>query len=72
MAKANEPGTVAKANEPGTAPEAPLFRGMLTGPDAFLEMPGACGLRPGAWTHLKKTLCHTRPVGGTEDSAHFP
>ena len=33
----------------------------------FGECPVACGLRPCAQTHLKKTLCHTRPVGGTAD-----
>ena len=38
------------------APEAPLLRGMPTGPEAFLEMPGACGLRPCAWPHPKKGL----------------
>ena len=38
------------------APEAPLIRGMPTGPWAFLGMPGACGLRPCARTHLKKGL----------------
>ena len=37
------------------------------GPEAFLEMPGTCGLQPCPQTHLKKALCHTRPVGGTED-----
>ena len=35
-----------------------------TGPEAFWGMPGASGLRPCAWTHLKNALCHTRPVGG--------
>ena len=43
------------------APEACLFRGMPTGPQAFLKMPGTCGLRPRARTYLKKALCHTRP-----------
>ncbi len=38
------------------APEAPLIRGMPTGSEAFLEMPGACGLRPCAWPHPKKGL----------------
>ena len=33
---------------------APLFRGMPTGPEVFWGMPGACGLRSCAWTHLKK------------------
>ena len=50
------------------APEAPPFRGMPTGLEAFLKMPGACGLRPCARTHLKKALCHIHPVGGTEDN----
>ena len=49
------------------APKAPLLRGIPTGSGAFLEMPGACELRTCAWTHPKKALCHTRPVGGTED-----
>ena len=40
---------------------------MPTGSEAFLELPGVCGLRPSAWTHLKKALCHNCPVGGTED-----
>ena len=35
------------------APEAPLFKRMLTGSEAFLEPPGASGLRPCARTHLK-------------------
>ena len=38
------------------APEAPLLRGIPTGSEAFLEMPGACGLRPCAWPHPKKGL----------------
>ena len=48
------------------APEAPLIRGMPTGPYAFLEMPGACGLRPCARTHQEKALCHTGPLGGVD------
>ena len=36
--------------------------GMPTGLGVFLKMPGACGLRPCARTHLKKALCHTCPV----------
>ena len=39
------------------APEAPLLKGMPTGSEAFLEMPGACGLRPCAWPHPKKRPC---------------
>ena len=42
----------------------PFFRGMPMGSEAFLEPPGASGLRLCARTHLKKALCHTRPVGG--------
>ena len=38
------------------APEAPFLRGIPTGSEAFLEMPGACGQRPCAWTHPKKGL----------------
>ena len=53
------------------APEAPILGGMPTGSQAFLEMPGACGLRLCAWLHPKKALCHTRPVGGTEDKYHL-
>ena len=45
----------------------PFFRGMLTGPVTFLEPPGVSGLRLGALSHLKTLLCHTRPVGGTND-----
>ena len=44
-----------------------LFRGMPTGPGEFLEPPGASGLRPCAQTHLKKALCHTRPLSGEVD-----
>ena len=49
------------------APEAPLFKRMPTGPKAFLELLGVSGLRPCAWIHLKKSLCYTRPVSGTND-----
>ena len=38
-----------------------------SGPEAFLKLPGVSGLRPCSQTHLKKSLCHTRPVGGTCD-----
>ena len=38
------------------APEAPLLRGMPTGPKVFLAMLDACGLRPGNRTHLKNGL----------------
>ena len=34
-------------------------------PEAFLEPPDASGSQPCARIHLKKTLCHTRPSGGT-------
>ena len=44
------------------APEAPLIRGMPTGPWAFWENPGACGLRPCALTHRKKGLVPHLPV----------
>ena len=45
-----------------------LFRGMPTGPEAFLEPPSVYGLRPCARIHLKKkALCHTRPVVRTND-----
>ena len=45
----------------------PFFRGMPTGPEAFLGMPSVSGTRPCIRTHLKKALCHTRLVYGTED-----
>ena len=38
------------------AREALPFRGMPTGPEVFLELPGASGPMPCAWTHLKKAL----------------
>ena len=44
-----------------------LFSGMPTGSEAFLCSPGVFRLRPWAWTPPKKTLCHTRAVGGTYD-----
>ena len=34
------------------APEAPLLRGMPTGPNVFLAIPDACGLQPCGRTHL--------------------
>ena len=40
-----------------------LFRGIPTGPEAFLELPDMSGLQ----THLKKALCHTCLVGGTNN-----
>ena len=49
------------------APEAPLFWRMPTGSEAFLEPPSVSGLLLFAWTRLKNSLCHTRPVGGTND-----
>ena len=45
----------------------PRFRGMPTGIEAFLEPPGAFGLRPCVRTHLRKSIVSTRPFGGTED-----
>ena len=42
------------------------------GPGVFFEMLVVCGLRPCARTHLQKALCHTRPVGGTEDKYSAP
>ena len=36
--------------------EAPLSRGMLMRPKAFLELSGVSGLRPCAWTHQKNGL----------------
>ena len=40
--------------------------------EAFLEMLGVSWLQLCARTHLKKVLCHTRPVGGTEDKYRTP
>ena len=41
------------------APEVPLLRGMLTGPEAFLCSPGVSVQRLFAKTHLRKVLCYT-------------
>ena len=49
------------------APEELLFKGMLTGPEAFLEPPDMSRLWPCARTHLKKALCHTCRFGGVRD-----
>ena len=38
------------------APEVPLFRGMPTRPEAFLELPAVSEQRPCARTHVKKGL----------------
>ena len=46
------------------------FRGMPTGSEAFLEMPARVGFGLGPGRTLKKALCHTRPVDGTEDKYH--
>ena len=54
------------------APEAPLIRGMPMGPQVFLAIPGACELLPCDRTHLKKTLCHIRPVVGRMINLHSP
>ena len=45
---------------------------MPTGPEVFLGMPSVSGQRSCTRTHLKKTLCHTRLVGGTEDKYQLP
>ena len=52
------------------APGVLLFKGIPTGPDAFLGMPGASRLQPSAWTHLKKGLVPHLPVwlGGQQIS----
>ena len=47
------------------APEAPLKRGMPTGPKVFLALPDACGLRPCDRAHLKNGLVPYSCVGGT-------
>ena len=48
-------------------PEAPFFREMPTGSEAFLRMPACLGYGPAPGPILKKVLCHTRPYGGTVD-----
>ena len=56
------------------APEAPILRGMPTGSEAFLEMPGVCGLRSCTWPHLKKGLVPYSSVwwdGGQIPSEHL-
>ena len=37
------------------------------GPRNFFEMLGVSGLWPCTWIHLKKALCHTCPVGRTNE-----
>ena len=49
------------------ASEAPVFREMLTGLEAFLEPPSVSVLRPCTHTYLRKALCHTRPFAGARD-----
>ena len=51
-----------------SAPEAPLLRGM---PTAFWKCWARVGYGPAPGPTLKKALCHTLPVGGTEDKYHF-
>ena len=52
------------------AAEAPLIRGMPTGPSAFLEMPGAFGLRPCARTHQKRP-CVTHTCWSSNTANHY-
>ena len=47
--------------------EVPLFRGMPTGPEAFLELLDPCEVRLCARTHLQTALCHTCTLGGAYD-----
>ena len=49
----------------------PSFRWMPTGTEAFLDPPAVSELRLCARTHLNKSLCLTRPVGGTYDKNHW-
>ena len=49
------------------APEAPLIRGMPTGPKVFLALLDACGLRPCHRTHLKNGFVPHSYVGETYD-----
>ena len=46
------------------APEAPLFRGMPTGSEAFLELPLVLGFGPATGPTLKTALCHIRTLVG--------
>ena len=48
-------------------PESPIIRRMPVGPQVFLALPEACGLRPCDWTHLKNGLVPHLYVGGTYD-----
>ena len=49
------------------APEAPLFLGMPTGPEAFWGMTGVSELWSCAWIHLKMALCYTHSFGRARD-----
>ena len=53
------------------APEVPLFRGMPTGPKAFLGLPDASGLWPCDWIHLKMAFCHTCTLGEAYNKYQF-
>ena len=46
------------------APEAPLFEGIPTGPEAFWGLPDGCGLQSFDRNKLKTTLRHTHTFGG--------
>ena len=47
--------------------EVPLFRGMQTRPEAFLELLDPCELRLCSRTHIQTALCHTCTLGGAYD-----
>ena len=49
---------------------APLFWGMPTGPEAFLGYRACLGY-VWTWTHLKKALSNTCPVGGAVNKYHL-
>ena len=51
-------------------PEAPLLEDCRWGPRHFWKCRARVSPSPAPGPTLKKALCHTRPVGGTEDKHH--
>ena len=45
-------------------------RGMPRGPESFMGLLNASGLRPCDWNHLKTALCHTRTLVGCMTNIH--
>ena len=50
----------------------PIWWEAKTNNETYSQLPGVSGLQLCAWTHLKKALCHTRPVGGTYEKYRLP